>query len=127
MSDATDQSDRATTFVERVEDELGYEVDYAPDLGEELGWFCLEVRMEAEGEEFLGDLDFELSQSGVDPLYAEITVGLNDHERRAILSAIGERLEGAQNVETYQYDPAEGEFGPLVADLHEIHEDVFGA
>jgi hypothetical protein len=124
MSESTGER-RARAFLERVETELGYEVDYAPELGDELGWFCLELPLVARGEEFAGDVDFELSESGVDLLYAEITVGLDEVQRRGILSDIGERLIAAENEETYRYEPAESEFETLLADLRDIHADIF--
>lgn len=125
MSDTAAASERAATFVERVENELGEDVDYAPELGDELGWVCLELDLVADGEEFVGDVDFELSESGIKLLYAEITVGLDEVERRNILSRIGERLIAAENEETYRYDPAEEEFAALLTELREIHAAVF--
>jgi hypothetical protein len=115
----------AETFVERVEEKLGYDVDYAPELGDDLGWFCLELDLVAQGEEFVGDVDFELSESHIQVLYAEITVGLDEIERREILNAIGERLIAAEDEETYRYDPQEAEFESLLEDLRAIHRDVF--
>lgn len=125
MSDKEPQAAPAE-FVDRVEEELGYQVDYAPELGEELGWFCLELDLVVDGEEFVGDVDFELSESGIDLLYSEITVELDEVERREILGRIGERLVAADDEETYRYDPDEAEFKPLLEDLREIHADVFG-
>ena len=116
---------RAEAFVERIESELGYDVDFAPELGDELGWFCLELDLVAEGEEFVGDVDSELSASGVELLYAEITVGLEEVERRDILTTIGDRLIAAENEETYRYDPDDAEFAPLLTELRAIHADVF--
>lgn len=118
-------SDEAAAFVDQVEEELGYDADYAPELGEKLGWFCLQLDLVAEGEEFVGDVDFELSDSGIELLYAEITVGIDEVERRGILNTIGERLIAAEDEETYRYDPKEAEFEPLLAELREIHADVF--
>jgi hypothetical protein len=112
-------------FAARVEAELGYEVDLATELGEDLGWFCLELVYVCEGEEFEGDTDFTLSESGVEPLYAEITVDLDATRRRAILGTVGERLISAEGVETYTYEPTREELAPLVADLEEIHAEVF--
>lgn len=125
MTDGTGQTEHARAFVDRVEEKLGYEVDYAPELGDELGWFCLELLLVADGEEFEGDVDFELSESGVELLYAEITVGLEEVERRGVLNAIGERLISAEHEETYRYEPDEAEFESLLADLREIHDAVF--
>lgn len=125
MTETAAESEEATAFFERVEEELGYDVDYAPELGEELGWFSLRLDLVAEGEEFVGDVDFELSESGVELLYAEITVGLDEVQRRGILNSIGERLVAAEDEETYRYDPDEAEFAPLLAELREIHTAVF--
>jgi hypothetical protein len=116
----------AEKFAARVEAELGYEVDLATELGEDLGWFSLELVYVCEGEEFEGDTDFNLSESGVEPLYAEITVDLGATRRRAILGGVGERLISAEGVETYRYEPTREELAPLLADLEEIHADVFG-
>jgi len=116
---------RAAEFVDRVEGELGYDVEYAPELGDELGWFCLELALVAEGEEFDGDVDFELSESGIELLYAEIAVEIEDVERREILHRIAERLVAAEGEETYRYDPEEAEFEPLLDELRDIHADVF--
>lgn len=121
----TAQRGNAEEFAARVEAELGYEVDLATELGEDLGWFSLELVYVCEGEEFEGDTDFNLSESGVEPLYAEITVDLDATRRRAVLGAVGERLISAQGVETYRYEPSRKELAPLVADLEEIHADVF--
>lgn len=125
MSEAADGQTSGEQFVARVEDELGYDVDYAPELGENLGWFCLELVLVAQGEEFEGDVDFELSGDGVEPLYAEITVPLAETERRGVLTAIGERIIAAEDEETYQYEPDEDELAPLLEDLQAIHADVF--
>ena len=125
MSEPTDVPERTQAFVQRIEAELGYEVDHAPELGDELGWFCLELVLVADGEEFTGDVDFELSEAGVEILYAEITVPLAETDRRGILGSIGERLIAAEDEETYRYDPDEAEFASLLAELREIHADVF--
>ena len=122
----TAQREKATEFAARIETELGYEVDLATELGEDLGWFSLELVYVCEGEEFKGDTDFNLSESGVEPLYAEITVDLDAIRRRAILGEVGERLISAEGVETYRYEPSRDELAPLVADLEDIHADVFG-
>jgi hypothetical protein len=117
---------KSEEFADRIEAELGYEVDLAEELGEDLGWFCLELILVCEGEEFEGDVDFNLTESGVEPLYAEITVPLAETERRAILHAIGERIISAEGEETYKYEPTDEELAPLLEDLHEIHSEVFG-
>lgn len=121
----TAERSNAEEFAARVEAELGYEVNLATELGEDLGWFSLELVYVCEGEEFEGETDFNLSESGVEPLYAEITVDLDATERRAILHEIGERLISAEGVETYRYEPTSEELAPLMEDLHEIHADVF--
>jgi len=113
-------------FAARVEEELGYEVDFAPELGDDLGWFCLELLYVREDEEFAGDTDFNLSESGVEPLYAEITVDMEATQRRAILGTVGERLISAEGEETFRYEPTREELAPLVAELEAIHDDVFG-
>lgn len=115
----------AEEFADRIEAELGYEVDLAEELGEDLGWFCLELILVCEGEEYEGDVDFNITESGVEPLYAEITVPLAETERRAILHAIGERIISAEGEETYKYEPTDEELAPLLEDLHEIHAEVF--
>ncbi|MFB6296880.1 MAG: hypothetical protein ABEH56_00005 [Salinirussus sp.] len=116
----------AQAFVDRVEAELDCEVDLAEELGEDLGWFCIEVVLVCEGEEFVADVDFNLSEAGVEVLYAEITVDMDATGRRAILNAIGERLIGAEGEETYRYEPSEEELASLLDELREIHADVFG-
>jgi len=113
-------------FAAGIEKELGYDVDFAPELGEDLGWFCLKLVYVCDGEEFEGDTDFNLSKSGVEPLYAEITVDMDATQRRAILGTVGERLISAEGQETFKYEPTREELAPLVAELEEIHADVFG-
>jgi hypothetical protein len=125
MTDTAAEDERVAAFVERVESETGYEVDAAPELGDELGWFSLDLTFICEGEEFVGATDFELSESGVKPLYAEITVDLEETHRRQLLATIGERLISAEGVEDYQYEPDEAELQPLLEELREIHADVF--
>jgi hypothetical protein len=120
MSDVAANGERAETFVERVETELGYDVDYAPELGDELGWFCLELILVAEDEEFTGEVDFELATTGVEPLYAEIS------ERRRILGTIGERIISTETEETFKYEPEPEELQSLLGELRAIHADVFG-
>lgn len=126
MSDVAANGERAETFVERVETELGYDVDYAPELGDELGWFCLELILVAEDEEFTGEVDFELATTDVEPLYAEISVPLAANERRRILGTIGERIISTETEETFKYEPEPEELQPLLGDLRAIHADVFG-
>lgn len=126
MTDSAGRTEQVTEFIERIEAELGYEVDLAEELGEDLGWFSLDLLLVCEGEEFEGAVDFNLSESGIEPLYAEIAVGLAETERRTILSSIGERLIAAGDQEEYQYEPTEEELQPLLGDLRDIHADIFG-
>jgi hypothetical protein len=125
MTDVTEPDGQAREFIERVERELGYEVDFDPRLGSGLGWFCLELVLVAEGEEFEGDVDFELTEESVEPLYAEITVDIEQTERRQILTRIGERIITTETTETFNYDPDPEELQPLVGDLRELHATVF--
>lgn len=122
----TDDADpRASAFVERVEERLGYDVDFAPELGEELGWFSLDLLFEIRGEEFEARTDFELSESGIEVLYSEIAVDEAAVERREILLEVGERLVNVGGEEEFRYEPTEAELGPLLSDLREIHAAVF--
>lgn len=122
----TEERTRAEAFADRVETELDVEVNLAEELGDALGWFSIEVVLVHGEEEFPAEVDFELSEEGVEILYAEITVDMAATERRAVLHDIGERLIGAEGEETYRYEPSEEELGPLVDDLERIHADVFG-
>jgi hypothetical protein len=123
--DMSDPEARAEAFIERVDEELGLEPDYAPELGEELGWVSFELLVELQGETFEADVDFELSTTGVEILYAEMTVDPANTHRRALLHEAGERLVGGEGFEDYQYEPDEAEFEPLLSDLREIHAEVF--
>lgn len=126
MSEAADVDPRVEEFVDRVETELGYGVDLAPELGEGLGWFSLDLLFEVRGEEFVAATDFELSESGVEVLYAEIAVDEAAVERRQILHEAGERLVNVGGEEEFRYEPTEGDLEPLLADLRAVHDDVFG-
>jgi hypothetical protein len=46
--------------------------------------------------------------------------------RREILHDVGERLANVGGEESFRYEPAEEDLAPLLADLREIHADVFG-
>lgn len=126
MSGDADVDPRAEKFVDRVEAELGYEPDLAAELGGELGWMSLDLLFEIRGEEFVAATDFELSESGVEVLYAEIAVDEAAVKRRQILHDAGERLVNVGGEESFRYEPAEEDLAPLLADLREIHADVFG-
>jgi hypothetical protein len=122
---ADDADYRAAAFVERVEKRLGEDVDFAPELGDELGWFSLDLLFEIRGEEFEATTDFELSESGVEVLYAETAVDEEALERRQILFEVGERIVNVGGEEEFRYEPTEAELGPLLADLREVHAEVF--
>jgi hypothetical protein len=116
---------KARTFADRVEAELGYEVDLAEELGEELGWFSLPLVLVHGDEEFEADVDFELSEEGIEILYAEIELELAETERRDLLHRIGKQLLITETHEEFRYEPTEEELAPLLADLDRIHDDVF--
>jgi len=126
MTEMADVDPRAEEFLDRVERELGHEADLAPELGEGLGWFSLDLLFEIRGEEFVATTDFELSDSGVEVLYAEIAVDEAAVERRQVLHEEGERLVNVGGEEEFGYESTEEELGPLLADLRGIHADVFG-
>jgi ABC-type amino acid transport substrate-binding protein len=126
MSGTADTDPRAQEFVDRVGTKLGYEPDLAAELGGELGWVSLDLLFEIRGEEFVAATDFELSESGVELLYAEIVVDEAAARRRRILHDVGERLVNVGGEESFRYEPAEDDLAPLLADLREIHADVFG-
>lgn len=68
------EADKLEQFTERVEEETGHDIWVDEELGEDLGWFFVETPLEFQGEEFDAEVDFNLSESDVSVLYAEITI-----------------------------------------------------
>ena len=124
MSEA--EADKVERFTERVEDETGHDIWVDEELGDDLGWFFVETPLEFQGEEFEAEVDFNLSESDVSVLYAEITIDRSNEEREAILDEETECLEWGEDQALYEYYPDESEVGEVVDELRDVHSEIFG-
>lgn len=112
-------------FRELVEEKTGQEIHPDTEIGDHICWFFLELPLELNGETFDdAEVDFELSEEKVEPLYAEIYVE-SDTNREETLSEVGTRLEGGDEA-LYEYYLDEGEIEGVMADLREAHAEVYG-
>lgn len=119
MVEAIDD-ERLVQFCELVEEKTGQEPLLDIELGNELGWFMIETSLELKGETFNAEVDFNLSESSIEPLYAEIYTEDND-ERTAVLDEVAARLDA----DLYEYYVNEDEIADLLADLREAHTEAF--
>jgi hypothetical protein len=124
MSEA--EADKVERFTERVEQETGHEIWVDEELGDDLGWFFVETPLEFQDEEFEAEVDFNLSESDVSVLYAEITIDPGNKEREAILDEEADCLEPGADQALYEYYPDESEVGDVVDELREVHLEIFG-
>jgi len=109
-------------FTERVEEETDYEIWVDRELGDDLGWFFVDTEIELQGESFDAEVDFNLSESDVTLLYAEITIDPDDEAARRILEAEADRLESG----LYDYYPDESEVEEVVEELRSVHSEIYG-
>jgi hypothetical protein len=124
MSEA--EADKVERFTERVEEETGHEIWVDEEVGDDLGWFFVETPLEFQGEEFEAEVDFNLSESDVSVLYAEITIDRSNEEREAILDEEAERIDWGEDYALYEYYLKESEVGEVVDELREVHSEIFG-
>jgi hypothetical protein len=124
MSEA--EADKVERFTERVEEETGHEIWVDEELGDDLGWFFVETPLEFQGEEFNAEVDFNLSESDVSVLYAEITIDPSNEVREVILEEETDCLEPGDDQALYEYYPDESEVGEVADELREVHSEIFG-
>ena len=110
-------------FRELVEEKTEQQIHPDTEIGDHICWFFLNVPLKLKGETFDAEIDFELSEEEVEPLYAEIYVE-SDTDREEVLSEVGTRLEGGDEV-LYEYYIDEDEIEDLMADLREAHAEVY--
>lgn len=120
------EADKVDRFTKRVEEETGHEIWVDEELSDDLGWFFVETPLEFQGEEFDAEVDFNLSESDVSVLYAEITIDPSNEEREAILEEEADCLEQGDDQALYEYYPDESEIGEVVDELREVHSEIFG-
>lgn len=111
-------------FRELVEEKTGQEIHPDTEMGDDICWFFLNVPLTLNGETFDAEVDFDLSEDDVEPLYAEIYVK-SDTDREEILSEVGTRLEGGDEA-LYEFYLDEGDIEGVLADLREAHAEVYG-
>lgn len=111
-------------FRELVKEKTGQEIHPDTAIGDHICWFFLELPLELNGETFDAKVDFDLSETEVNPMYAEIYVERGT-EREEVLSEVGTRLEGGDEV-LYEYYLDEDEIGGVMADLREAHTEIYG-
>lgn len=111
-------------FRELVEEKTGQKIHPDTEVGDHICWFFLEVPLELNGETFDAEVDLDLSEDKVTPMYAEIYVE-SDTNREEILSKVGTRLEGGEEA-LYEYYLGEGEMEGVMDDLREAHAEVYG-
>jgi hypothetical protein len=111
-------------FRELVEEKTGQEIYPDTEVGDGIGWFILEIPLQLNGESFDADVDFDLSEDGVETLYAEIYVE-RDSEREETLSEVATRIDLDDNKALYEYYLDEGEVNDVIDDLREAHSEVY--
>jgi len=111
-------------FRELVEEKIGQEIHPDTAVGDHICWFFLDLSLELNGETIEAEVDFDLSEEEVEPLYAEIYVE-RDSRKEEILSEVGTHLEEGDEV-LYEYHLDEGEIEGVMADLREAHAEVYG-
>ena len=123
MSEA--EADKIEQFTQRVEEETGHEIWVDEELGEDLGWFFIETNLEFQEEEFEAEVDFDLSESDISVLYAEITIDRSDKDREAILDEEADGIDWGDDYALYEYYPDESEVGDVVDELRDVHSEVY--
>ncbi len=124
MSEA--EADKIEQFTQRVEEETGHEIWVDEELGEDIGWFFIETELEFQEEEFEAEVDFDLSESDISVLYAEITIDRSDKDREAILDEEADRIDWGDDYALYEYYPDESEVGDIVDELRDVHLEIYG-
>lgn len=112
-------------FEAEAEEEVGQEIWVDEELGDDLGWFFVDTELELQGETFGAEVDFNLSESGVSLLYAEITIDPSNEHRKSILEKEGTILERGDDSALYEYYPEESEIGVLLDELRNVHARTF--
>ncbi|GAB3686668.1 hypothetical protein GCM10028857_19110 [Salinarchaeum chitinilyticum] len=116
------EAKKVERFTERVAEETDYDIWVDPTLGDDLGWFMVDTEIELQGEPFDAEVDFNLSESDVSLLYAEITIDPSDEGRRKILEEEADPLEPT----LYDYYPDESEVEEVVEELRRVHSEIYG-
>ena len=111
-------------FRELLEEKIGQTIHPDTEMGDNICWFFLNVPLQLNGAMFDAEVDFDLSENKVTPMYAEIYVE-SGTDREEILSKVGTRLEGGNEV-LYEYHLDEDEIGDMMADIRETHTEVYG-
>jgi len=117
-------NDTLEQFRGLVEEKTGQEIHPDTEMGDHLCWFFLDVSLELNGETFDAEVDFDLSEEEVEPLYAEIYVERNS-EREETLSEVATRIGLDDNKALYEYFIGEGEVEDVMSDLRESHAEVY--
>ncbi|TYT60871.1 hypothetical protein [Natrialba swarupiae] len=117
--------DRLEQFRELVEEKTGQEIYPDTGVGDGIGWFMLDISLELNGKAFDADVDFDLSEDEVEPLYAEIYVE-RESKREETLSKLATRIDLDDNKALYEYYLDEDEVEDIIADLREAHAEVYG-
>lgn len=118
-------SELVAKFEDAVEEETGHDIWVDQHVGDDLGWFFVDSKLDFQGETFDAELDFNLSEEDISLLYAEITIDDND-ERQSTLEEETSLLDSGGDDLLYEYYPEESEVQELVDELREVHERTFG-
>lgn len=111
-------------FRELVEEKTEQVIYPDTELGDGICWFFLDVPLKLNGETFDAEVDFDLSEDEVKPMYAEIHVEQGG-EREEILSEVGTRIEGGDDECLYECYLERDEVGGMMADLQEAHAEAY--
>lgn len=124
MSEPT-YEEQLEQFRTLVEEKIGQEIYPDTEMGDHICWFFLDVPLQLNGGTFDAEADFDLSESRVKPMYAEIYVEGGSEREEKLSEAGGTRLEGGDNV-LYEYYPDADEIEDVMADLRASHDEVYG-
>lgn len=114
---------RLERFRKLVKEKTGQEIYPDTEMGDYICWFFLDTPLKLNGETYEAEVDFELSEGKVEPMYAEIYVERGT-KREEKLSEVGTRLEGGDEV-LYEYYLNKGEIEGVMANLREVHAEVY--
>ncbi len=94
-------------------------------MGDHICWFFLNIPLELNGETFDAEVDFDLSEAEVHPMYAEIYVESGTDREKILSEAGGTRIESG-DVALYEYYLDEGKVEGMMANLRDAHTEVYG-
>lgn len=120
-----DYDDQLEQFRELVEEKVGQDIHPDTEMGDNICWFFLVVPLELNDETFDAEVDFDLSEERVKPMYAEIYVE-SGTDREEKLSDAGNQIGGGDETLYEYFIDDNSEVEGVMTDLREAHAEVYG-